>query len=81
MSAIMSLTVFPTEVQIVIVGHLTVTSEQQMNDLHSLWVTCSSMCHIYGDPTISQRLALDRFKRGRTWDDPIDYEAFIASLT
>ena len=52
-----------------------------MDDLCSLWATYSSMCHICGDPTISHRLALDRFRCGRTWDDPIDYEALLASLT
>jgi hypothetical protein len=39
------------------------------------------MRHICGDPAISQRLALDRFKHGRTWDDLVDYKALLASLT
>ena len=56
--AIVSLTVLPTEVQIMIVGHLAVTSERPMDDLHSLWVTCSSMRRINGDPTVDQRQAL-----------------------
>ena len=77
----MSLTTLPTEVQIVIVGDLATTSEQPMDNLHSLWVTCLSMCRIYGDPAIGRRLALDWFRRGRTWDDPIDYKALLASLT
>ena len=33
------------------------------------------------NPAIGRRLALDRFRHGRTWDDPIDYEALLASLT
>ena len=39
------------------------------------------MCHICDDLTIDRRLALDQFRCGRTWDDPIDYEALLASLT
>ena len=78
---IMSLTAVPTEVQIEIVGHLTVTSEWPMDDPSSLRVTCLSMHCICGDPAIGRRLALDRFKCGRMWDDPIDYEALLASLT
>jgi hypothetical protein len=77
----MSLTMVPNEVQIVIMGHLATSSEQPKDDLHSLRVTYSSMRRIYGDPIISQRLALDRFKRGWTWDDLVDYEALLASLT
>jgi len=52
-----------------------------MDDLCSLRETYSSMRHICDDPTIGQCLALDRFRHGRTWDDPIDYEALLASLT
>jgi hypothetical protein len=81
MPTIMSLTMLPTEVQIVIAGHLTVTSEWPMDDLRSLWETCSSMHCICNDPAIGWRLALDQFRRGRTWDDPVDYEALLASLT
>ena len=77
----MSLTALPTEVQIVIVGHLAATSEQPKDNLHSLWVTCSSMHHICGEPTVYRCLALDRYRRGSTWDDTIDYEALLASLT
>ena len=77
----MSLTALPTKVQIVFTSHLTTTSYQPMDDLHSLWVTCSSMHHIYGDPTIGRRLTLDQFTRGRMWNDSIDYEALLASLT
>ena len=77
----MSLTALPTEVQIEIVDHLATTSEWPMNDLHSLQATCSSMRHIYGDPAVGRCLALDQFRCGRTWDDPIDYEALLASLT
>jgi hypothetical protein len=32
-------------------------------------------------PTVGRHLALDQFRCGRTWDDPIDYEALLASLT
>jgi hypothetical protein len=39
------------------------------------------MCRIYGDLTVSQRLALDRFRCGRTWEDPVNYEALLAILT
>jgi hypothetical protein len=39
------------------------------------------MCRICGNPAIGRHLALDRFRRERTWDDPIDYEALLASLT
>jgi len=76
----MSLTALPTEVQIVIVGHLAATSEQPKDNLHSLWATCSSMHHICGEPTVYRCLALDRYRRGSTWDDTIDYEALLASL-
>ena len=77
----MSLTVLPTEVQIVIVRHLAATSEQPKDDLHSLRATCSSMRHICGEPIVCRCLALDRFRRRRTWDDTIEYEALLASLT
>ena len=36
---------------------------------------------IYGDSAVGRCLALDRFRHGRTWDDPVDYEALLASLT
>ena len=42
----MLLIVLPTEVQIEIAGHLTVTSERPIDDLHSLWTICSSMHRI-----------------------------------
>jgi hypothetical protein len=77
----MSLTALPTEVQIVIASHLAATPEQPMDDLNSLWVTCSSKYRICDNPTVGRCLALDRFRRGRTWDDPIDYKALHASLT
>ena len=57
--AIMLLMVLPTDMQIEIAGHLAMTSDWPMDDLHSLWATYSSMRHIYGDPTIGQHLALD----------------------
>jgi len=77
----MSLTVLPTDVQIEIAGHLAATLDQPMDDLHSIWATCLSMRWIYGDPTIGRCLALDRFRHGRTWDDLINYEALLDSLT
>ena len=52
-----------------------------MEDLYSLRATCSSMRRICGDPAVGRRLTLDRFKRGRTWDDPVNYEALLSSLT
>jgi hypothetical protein len=69
----------PTDVQIEIAGHLAVTSDHPMDDLYSLWVTCSSMCHICGDPAIGRHLASDWFRRGRTGADPVDYYALFAS--
>ena len=77
----MSLTVLPIEGQIVIAGHLVMTSERPMDKLHSLWLTCLSMRRIYDDPAIDSRLALDRFRHRKTWDDPVDYEALPARLT
>jgi hypothetical protein len=77
----MLLTALPIEVQIVIMGHLAVILEQSMDDLYNLRAICSSMCRICGDPAVDRCLALDRFRRKRTWDDPIDYEALLASLT
>jgi hypothetical protein len=77
----MSLMVLPTDVQIEIVDHLAVTSDQPMDDLHSLRMTCSSMHHSCGDPAIGQRLALVRFRHQRTWDDLINYYTLLARLT
>ena len=71
----------PDELAIEIAGHLAMTSEQPMDNLCTLRVTCTSMHYICGNLTIGQRLGLDRFRRGRTWDDPIDYKALLASLT
>jgi hypothetical protein len=48
----------PTDLAIEIAGHLAATSERPMDDLRSLWVTCSSMHRIYGDPSVSRCLAL-----------------------
>jgi hypothetical protein len=39
------------------------------------------MHHICNDLTIGRHLALDWFRRGRTWDDPVNYEALLASQT
>ena len=77
----MSLMVLPTDVQIDIAGHLAATSDQPMNNLHSLWVTYSSMRHIYGNLVVGRCLALHPFRRGRMEADPIDYYALLASLT
>jgi hypothetical protein len=77
----MSLTVLPTDVQIEIAVRLTATSDRPMDDLCSIRATCSSMHHICGDPIIGRRLALDRFRRGRTRADPIDYYALLACLS
>jgi hypothetical protein len=76
-----SLTTLPTDLAIEIIGHLVVTSEWRMDDLRSLWVTCSSMRRIYSNLAVSWRLSLVRFRCGTTWDDPVDYEALLASLT
>jgi hypothetical protein len=55
--------------------------DQPMDDLCSLWATCPSMRLIYGDPIVGQCLALDRFRRGTTKADPVDYYALLAILT
>ena len=49
----MLLTVLPIDVQIEIADHLTATIDRPMDDVHSLWVTCSSMHRICGNPAIS----------------------------
>jgi hypothetical protein len=77
----MSLMALPTNVQIEISGHLAVTLDRPMDELCSLWVTYSSMCHICCDPAIGRHLASDWFRRGRTGADPVDYYALFASLT
>ena len=76
-----SLTALPIDLAIEITGHLTTTLERPMDDLHSLWVTYSSMCHIYGNLAIDRCLSLVWFRCRTTWDDPINYEALLASLT
>ena len=48
----------PNKLAIEIIGHLATTSKQPMDDLRSLWVTCSSMRRICGNPTIGQRVAM-----------------------
>ena len=48
----------PNRLAIEIANHLTVTSKQPMYDLHSLWVTYSSMRRICGNPTVIQHVAL-----------------------
>ena len=42
----------PDELAIEIIGHLAMTLDRPMDDVHSLWATCLSMRQIYGDPTI-----------------------------
>ena len=75
------LLVLPNERAIKIAGHLAATSKWPMDDLCSLWVTYSSMRHIYGNPTVGRHFSLVRFRCGTMWDNPIDYEALLASLT
>ena len=77
----MSQTMLPIDMQIEITGHLAVTSDRPMDDLHSLWATCLSMRHIYGHPAVGQHLALDRFRRGRMSANLVNYYALLASLT
>ena len=78
----MSLTTLPTDVQIEIAGHLAATSERPMEDLHSLWATCSSMCDIYGDPAVGHCVAVGRCRRGaRSSNDLVNYFALLARLT
>ena len=69
------------EVQIVIAIHLAVTSERPMDDLYSLRATCLSMCHICGNPTVGQHVALDQCRRGLGWDNVGNYYALLSSLT
>jgi len=81
MLAIMSLTALPTDVQIEIAGHLATTLNRNMDNLHNLWVTCSSIYHICGNPTISRCLSLDWVRRGRMGANPVNYYTLLASLT
>jgi hypothetical protein len=76
-----SLTALPTDLAIEITSHLAVTLEQPMYDLCNLQATCSSMRRIYGNPTISRCLSLVQFICGMTWDDSVNYETPLASLT
>jgi hypothetical protein len=69
------------ELAIEIASHLTVTSVQPMDDLYSLWVTCSSMHRICDNLAIGRRMALDQCRRGLGWDDVGDYYTLISSLT
>jgi len=71
----------PTNLANEITGHLSITLDRPMDDLHSLWATCSSMHRICGNPVVGRHLSLVRFKCGTTWDGPINYEALLASLT
>ena len=77
----MLLMALPTDLAIEIIGHLATTSKQPMDDLRSLWVTCSSMRRICGNPTIGQRVAMHQCKRRLGWDDLGNYYAFLTSLT
>uniref|UniRef100_K3YKZ9 F-box domain-containing protein n=1 Tax=Setaria italica TaxID=4555 RepID=K3YKZ9_SETIT len=76
-----SLAVLPTEVAIEIIGHLAATSEQPMDDLRSLWATCSFMLRMCGDPAVGRHVALDRFSRAMLWNKPDGYDTLLASLT
>ena len=77
-----SLTAVPTNLAIEITDHLTVTSKWPMDDLHSLWATCSSMLGIYSDPTIGRRVAVDRCRCGaRSLNDLVNYFTLLARLT
>jgi hypothetical protein len=71
----------PGELAIEIASHLTVTLERPMDNLCSLWVTCSSMHRICGNLAIGRRVALDQCRRGLGWDDVSDYYALLSSLT
>jgi hypothetical protein len=51
-----------------------------MDDLRSLWMTCSSMRRICSHLAVGQRLALDRFRSGWTGADPVNYYTLLASL-
>ena len=53
----MSLIMLPTNLAIKIASQFAVTSEQPMDDVHSLQATYSSMCCICGDPAVGRRLA------------------------
>ena len=78
----MSRTALPVEVQIEIAGHLAAISERPMDNLHSLWATCSSMCSICGDPIIGRRVAVDRCRHGvRSSNDLVNYFTLLARLT
>ena len=71
----------PTDVQIEIAGHLATTSDWPMDDLYSLWATCSSMRRICGNPAIGRRMVLDQCRHGLGWDDVGNYYALLSSLT
>ena len=74
-----SLTALPAEVQIEIAGHLAVTSEQPMDYLRSLRVTCSSMRRIYSDLAFARRVAVDRC-RPSSLNDCVNYFALLPRL-
>jgi hypothetical protein len=72
----------PTEVQYEIIGHLSATSEQPMDDLHNLQATCSSMLCICGDPTVGRCMTLDWCRHGaRSSNNRINYFTLLARLT
>ena len=54
----------PNELAIEITSHLIVTSEQPMDDLHSLRATCSSMRRFCGNLVIGEHVTLDQCRRG-----------------
>jgi hypothetical protein len=55
----LSLVVLPTEENIDIAGHLAVTLERDMDDLHNLHVTCQEMRHVCMNTAIGRRVALE----------------------
>jgi hypothetical protein len=72
----------PTNLAIEIAGHLAVTLERPMDDLRNLWVTCSFMRRICGDPTVSHHVVMDRCRHElMSWNDLDNYYALLVSLT
>uniref|UniRef100_K3XS95 Uncharacterized protein n=1 Tax=Setaria italica TaxID=4555 RepID=K3XS95_SETIT len=77
----LSLAVLPTKVAIEIAGHHTTTLKQPMDDLLSLQVTYSFMCRVCSDCAVSQRMALDQFRRAMSWNELDGYGSLLASMT
>ena len=64
-----------------IASHLAMTSAWPMDDLRSLWATCSSMHRICGNLAVGWCVALDQCRHGLGWDDVGNYYALLSSLT